>query len=254
MENIEDVAHQEFRQRALNQTRTKNSGTYSGWIRENAQSSGTVLDFGYANHSDSTSVIGGITAHEVICKSNKKVIAVDIRVNDSIHFKNSRYLHTNLLGLSRDLQINITGQVEMVFAGNIIEHLDNPGELFDLAKNILPQVGGGMLVITTVNPLWFIGLFDRFTNSYQSNCLDHTLLAGPQEMFELSHRHGFALKSWAYIGKDEMTKKFEPGGRVLGRSVGFVYRFLRRMSFPPSYNLVGFKFIKVASPEGSKNQ
>jgi len=133
-------------------------------------------------------------------------------------------------------------EFDLFFAGNVIEHLSNVGLLFETANLILRDKG--KLVITTVNPLWFIGLWDRLTLRYQSNCIDHVSLLGPQELIEFAERYGFSFDSWSYIGIGNMVNRFQPGGKIKGRAIGTLYGLIRKKKLAPAYNLIGVVMVK----------
>jgi hypothetical protein len=215
-----------------------NISTYNNYIEFYVKDKSRVLDFGSANHSEETSTIGTRSAHEVICQNNKVVIAVDIEEHTGKKFMNAKYFQTNLFDPKKSRPSEI-GKVEVLFAGNVIEHLESPGNLFELAKDVL--VYQGEIIITTVNPVWAIGVYDRINIGYQSNCVDHTVLIGVPEILEYANRFDLTLEEWNYIGKIDMTKRFEPGGKVLGRLIGLAYRFARHRDLPFAYNLVGFR-------------
>lgn len=240
--SIEDPELIIQRTKQIKYSNVNSFNTYGDIIRDTVSGNQKVLDFGSANHSSTTTNIGNVSAHQIICENNKQVLAVDIVEHSSLRFSNSKYVNQDFLALDAAEQLDAVGNVSLVFAGNVIEHLSSPGDLFQLAHNVLPV--GGEFVLTTVNPLWIIGLFDRWKIGYQSNCVDHTLLLGPPEIIELAERYGFSLIMWAYVGIDDMTPKFEPGGRISGRLIGLLYRYLRKKNQPPAHNLVGFKLVK----------
>jgi SAM-dependent methyltransferase len=242
--NIEDPKQIELRRKELNNTKSKNWPTYASFIKGNCAGD-KVVDFGFVNHSENTSNIDSDSSHQTITEVSKNVLAIDIIDYSGIRFKNSHYFIGDILGKDlRSLQNMIREEFEydVFFAGNVVEHLDNAGQLLDAAKLMLKS--GGKLVITTVNPLWFIGLWDRVTLNYQSNCIDHVSLLGPQEFIELGNRYNFSVESWSYIGIENMVEKFQPGGKINGRMIGYLYSFLRWRSLGPAYNMVGIVMVK----------
>ncbi len=236
--NIEDSNLIKSRTEMIEAKQGPNKSTYNNYIETYVKEKSRVLDFGSANHSAETSIIGARSAHEVICQNNKEVIAVDIEEHTGKKFINAKYFQTNLFD-DKKSRLSEIGKVEVLFAGNVIEHLESPGNLFELAKDVL--VDQGEIIITTVNPVWAIGVYDRINIGYQSNCVDHTVLIGVHEIVEYANRFDLTLQEWNYIGKLDMTNRFEPGGKVLGRLIGLAYRFARHRDLPFAYNLVGFR-------------
>ena len=251
--NIEDLSLIELRKEMLIQTRKENFSTYREFIMEKC-SGDRVIDFGFANHSENVTNLDEVSSHQTIAEISGQVLAIDIVNYSGIRYENTKYYIGDILdrkGKSGggDGQRNLKESLQeeylefgLFFAGNVIEHLSNPGLLFETANLALRN--HGKLVITTVNPLWFIGLWDRATMRYQSNCIDHVSLLGPQELIEFAERYEFTVESWSYIGIANMARKFQPGGRIKGRAIGLLYSYLRKFKLAPAYNLVGMVLIK----------
>ena len=247
--DIEDLSLIERRKEKLNQTKKENFSTYSGFIKEKCKGD-RVVDFGFANHSENVTNLDEVSSHQTIAEIARQVLAIDIVNYSGIRFENTKYYIGDILGREkwggeRNLRERLQEEYlefDLFFAGNVIEHLSNPGLLFETANLILRD--NGKLVITTVNPLWFIGLWDRATLRYQSNCIDHVSLLGPQEFIEFAERYEFTIESWSYIGISNMVRKFQPGGRLKGRLIGLLYYFVRRRNLAPAYNLVGVVMVK----------
>ena len=91
---------------------------------------------------------------------------------------------------------------EVVFAGDLIEHLSNPGLFLSCAyKNL---VAGGHLVITTPNTYSFAKLarvLIRRTNEPPVNP-QHTCYYTPETLQQLISRHGFKLSNLEYCELD----------------------------------------------------
>jgi len=249
--NVEDLSLIELRKRNLNQTKQENYSTYREFIMEKCAGD-RVIDFGFANHSENVTNLDEVSSHQTIAEISKHVLAIDIVNYSGIRFENTKYYIGDILDVEnggeegqRNLREKLQEdylEFDLFFAGNVIEHLNNPGLLFETANTVLRE--NGKLVVTTVNPLWFIGLWDRVTLSYQSNCIDHVSLLGPQEFIEFANRYNFTVDSWSYIGIQNMARKFQPGGRIKGRSIGLLYSYLRKFKLAPAYNLVGIVLIK----------
>jgi hypothetical protein len=240
--DIEDLANINHRASQLKSTHGVSSPTYESFISSNVNGYDKVLDFGSANHSDATSNLGEKSAHHSVCANNKSVIAVDIVEHGVNRFPNSVYKTLNLLELNKEQQLEKVGRVDAIFAGNIIEHLSNPGLLLELASNLLGA--GDKLILTTVNPVWFIGIWDRLFSTYYSNCIDHTVILGAPEFLELAERYGFTLDEWNFIGKMDMMSRFGMGGPFIGRLSNLIYRLVRTLDFSPAYNMLGCVLTK----------
>jgi 2-polyprenyl-3-methyl-5-hydroxy-6-metoxy-1,4-benzoquinol methylase len=82
-------------------------------------------------------------------------------------------------------------QFDVVVAGDIIEHLSNPGKMLDGASRWLRP--GGLLLISTPNsmglPAFVRYLFGRFREGLQ-----HVLCFNPITLAQLLERHGYELR------------------------------------------------------------
>lgn len=240
-QNVEDELEILNRSTILRSTKDANFPTYKDFVTQNG-AGGRVLDFGCANHSTDTSLIGGEFTHSVLSGVSSFLLGVDIVQYEGQKASNGKYICVDLLKNVAEANLLTGGNFDIFFAGNVIEHLNSTENFFKVAHDVLNDEG--KLIVSTVNPLWIIGIWDRFKLTYQSNCVDHTIILGPPEFLELARRHNFTLDSWAYIGKEDMTERFEPGGRIFGRIIGAVYKYLRFSDNPCSYNLVGAVFVK----------
>jgi 2-polyprenyl-3-methyl-5-hydroxy-6-metoxy-1,4-benzoquinol methylase len=91
---------------------------------------------------------------------------------------------------------------EVVFAGDLIEHLSNPGRFVACChQNLVP---GGRLVLSTPNTYSFAKIarvIGRRTNEPPVNP-EHTCYYTPQTLAELVTRHGFRLVEVKYCELD----------------------------------------------------
>jgi SAM-dependent methyltransferase len=97
---------------------------------------------------------------------------------------------------------------DVVMAGDVIEHLSNPGRFLDSARaNLRP---GGRLVISTPNTYALRELFwvlARFSNDTPVNA-EHTCTFTPTTLNTLCARHGFTPEAMHYV-----NIPFGPGKR-----------------------------------------
>nr|MDQ3350691.1 class I SAM-dependent methyltransferase [Actinomycetota bacterium] len=79
---------------------------------------------------------------------------------------------------------------DVVVAGELIEHLDRPADVLDLARQVLAP--DGSLIVTTPNPFSLGSVAASRSRRQRENC-DHTVLLSASGMVELADRHGFEL-------------------------------------------------------------
>jgi 2-polyprenyl-3-methyl-5-hydroxy-6-metoxy-1,4-benzoquinol methylase len=194
-----------------------------------------VLDFGAANHSLATTNVAGDSTHDLVARHASAVVAVDVVVFQRPPHAKCTYVTANLLCEDEWRAARIE-PVDVLFAGHVIEHLETPGELFDLAARTLRA--NGVLIVATPNPLWLPGLWARAAYRNDSVNPDHLALFGAGELTELGERHGFALTEWRYAGRADMAPAFRTPGRVRGRIIDAAYRVCRERDLAFAHNSI----------------
>ncbi len=85
------------------------------------------------------------------------------------------------------------GEFDYIVAGEILEHLSNPGNALDaIRRNIKPNT---KLIITVPNAYSFKG-FVRAVGKHELIHPDHTLHHSPYTLKALLERHGFSVDSY----------------------------------------------------------
>jgi len=191
------------------------------------------MDFGAANHGAATTNVGGTSTHDLVAEQAREVVAVDIVPFYSDPHPKCRYVVANLLNGDSWQNSNIQ-LVDLMFAGHVIEHLDCPGDVFELANSAIER--DGRLLIVTPNPLWFVGVWARSTYQNASVNVDHVALFGAGELAELAERHGFQLVEWRYAGRGDMVRSFRVYAGLKGRVIDAAYRFARARNLAFAHN------------------
>ena len=90
---------------------------------------------------------------------------------------------------------------DVIVAGEILEHIDEPGPFFANCRESL--MSGGLLVLTTPYP-WFLGtsLRNSLAGLSLGGSLEHTAWFDPFTISELCGRHGFVLGRWHGLRPD----------------------------------------------------
>ncbi len=86
---------------------------------------------------------------------------------------------------------------DVVWAGEVIEHLSNAGAFLDSARNHLGV--GGLLVLTTPNPFAISSFVYRVGGRPRINGA-HTCWYDERTLSQLLRRHGFAVVETSYVG------------------------------------------------------
>ena len=192
----------------------------------------------------------------------KKVLDVGCVQNDASCRKNPLWLHRHLaqvaaeiMGidiLEEDLAIlrkegfrvchhDLTQKpypdtFEVIIAGEILEHIDNPGAFFaNCHRSLLP---GGVVIVTTPFP-WFLGtsLRNSLSGLPLGGSLEHVSWFDPFNVFELCERYGFELKKWHGLCPSPVQGGFF---RFFFEGVA---RLIRKGLVPPLSSLTGCRSI-----------
>ncbi|MDP2925962.1 MAG: class I SAM-dependent methyltransferase [Nanoarchaeota archaeon] len=89
---------------------------------------------------------------------------------------------------------------DVIFAGDVIEHLSNPGLFLDRAKEHLKKEG--YLIISTPNIFclnYKIGGIIRLLNNDLSVNSEHTIFFSPTVIKTLLNRHGFVIEKYNFV-------------------------------------------------------
>jgi 2-polyprenyl-3-methyl-5-hydroxy-6-metoxy-1,4-benzoquinol methylase len=147
--------------------------------------------------------------HDKICKEAKFCLGVDIEKDELEKLKkkgyNVTYADVETMKLNR--------KFDVVFAGELIEHLGNPGAFLERVNLHLRK--GGILILTTPNAfavgILFRSLLGRAVNSNPQHVCFYDL----QTLRQLLERYGFQLEDVYWHVRPEAYKlnflvKFRP--------------------------------------------
>jgi SAM-dependent methyltransferase len=96
------------------------------------------------------------------------------------------------------------GGFDVVMAGELIEHLSNPGLFLDNTRRNLR--GRGIIILTTPNPYSVQNLVRAILFGKEAACKEHVALYSPTVMEELLRRHGFSAPKAYYVQRDERER------------------------------------------------
>jgi len=124
---------------------------------------------------------------------------------------------------------------EAIVAGDIVEHLSNPGRLFERAAEHLAP--GGVLLVTTPNPLNPLRLLRILVKGRASVNDEHTCWFTSNVLAQLAERFGFEPADEAYADDSALWYRLWPrisqrGGRAR-RIVRRIRTFIRRLLWMP---------------------
>lgn len=157
-----------------------------------------VLDMGCVSHNFAfNSGGGGRWLHQHVVDAAAECVGTDYDEAGIKEMREAGYdvVHADITG---DLSpLKARGPFDVVVAGEIIEHLPAPQQLFASARELLRP--GGKLVITTPNPYSPRRVRAGALGITWENA-DHILYAFPSGVAEMADRTGMVLKKFGTVG------------------------------------------------------
>jgi len=147
----------------------------------------TVLDLGCVQH-DADKASEDTWLHDHLCTECETVIGVDILKDDVEQLRREGYRvrHANV----ETMDLDVTA--DTVVAGELIEHIANPGSMLERARGHLrPE---GKLILTTPNP-WAAVHIRRLLLRTHSINEEHVAWYGPVVLRQLLNRYGYTIES-----------------------------------------------------------
>lgn len=148
-----------------------------------------VLDVGCVEHSLSRINKRRLWNHWFIYKMAKKVVGIDLSKKSIKTMNESGY---NAIVMDAE-KINFKQKFDIVFAGELIEHLANPGLFLKSAQKVLKP--NGLIVLSTPNTYAVSRIFrvlQGMTNEPPVNT-DHTMYFTPLNLGTLAKKSGLKL-------------------------------------------------------------
>lgn len=133
--------------------------------------------------------------HGRLVDAYDRVVGVDIdeRAVRKLNTQGYTVHHADVEAMNLDIQ------ADTVVAGELIEHVSNPGLLLDrIGEHTKPT---GNVILTTPNPWAIVHLRRHIDGSFTIND-EHTAWYGPQTLRQLFARHGFTITELTGVGPD----------------------------------------------------
>lgn len=196
----------EYRREALSKAKQFPVANRNQYLAELARDK-RVLDVGVVAHvADARLSVSWL--HREIAKSARTCLGIDI-LDEGIAQLKAEGFNVRKADITRDV---IEGEYDVMVCGEIIEHLSNPGALFQAARRVL--VPGGLLVITSPNP-YYLGRIRACVLGRYQDSVDHVLLINPSNVAELAEREGLQLVRFRAIVSESLHPRTLAGVVVL---------------------------------------
>lgn len=148
-----------------------------------------VLDVGCVDHDIDKAGGERLWNHFFIKSLSKNTVGIDIELNSLKKMQNMGY-EVKMMNAEK---ISFRKKFDVIFAGELIEHLTNPGLFLQSAKNALKK--DGIILLTTPNTYSLnrlVRVAQKLTNEPPAN-LDHTMYFTPQTIKTLAKKSGLKI-------------------------------------------------------------
>lgn len=147
-----------------------------------------VLDIGCVEHTANAKDINPFWVHNFL-NDNCNVLGLDILEDDVCKLNNKGY--NMIIGNAETFELN--KKFDVVFAGELIEHLSNPGLFLQQSKKHLRE--NGLVLVTTPNTFYLPRLMGCVWNTYDDPIVnpEHTAWFSPTTLRTLFEREGLEV-------------------------------------------------------------
>lgn len=150
-----------------------------------------VMDIGAGEHTVSV-YKEDRWEHGMICKSASYAVGIEINQELCDHYNQKGF---NFKCVDATSDTDLGERFDMVFMGDVIEHVNNPVALLEFAKRHLAN-GKGRLLVSTPNPFCFSYISARIRKGYRPFFIanfEHISWITPTNANELARRAGLQL-------------------------------------------------------------
>lgn len=153
-----------------------------------------VLDVGCVGHSLDNRNVLRRWVHEFLCEHAAHVVGIDLLANEISQLRQEGYD----VRCADAESFELTERFDVIVAGELIEHLSNPGLFLRQCNKHL--VDRGLLILTTPNAFslhHLLAVLCRRTNDPYANP-EHTFLFSPRVLRVLVGRYGLQIEHLTY--------------------------------------------------------
>lgn len=144
--------------------------------------------------------------HRLIKSKTDNLFGIDLEYDQNLIFNKNNYYKLN----AEDFELN--KKFDVIFAGDLIEHLSNPGKFLDKSRKHIKE--DGRLIITTPNTFNFFNLAGKITNREPVVNHDHTAYYNSKTISQLLLKNNWEVEDIFYLytlgvkHKESIKKKF----------------------------------------------
>jgi len=154
--------------------------------------------------------------HRLIQQSAADVYGLDFDLTDDFiaNSKIGHYFRMNAENFSLPLKVDV------IFAGDLLEHLSNPGLFLSACRKSLKD--GGRLIMTTPNCFNLFNLTEKVSKVEPTVNRDHTCYFNLKTLRQLLEKNDCRIVEWGYVYSLEV--RFQESFKKI--ILNFVYRLL----------------------------
>lgn len=150
-----------------------------------------VLHIGFVDYPYLQSRLATATwLHARLASVSREIVGVDMAAEDIASLRDHPEYGTLIEGNAEELHTLGLGQFDLIVAGEVVEHLDNPGRFLDSARSVLAP--DGRLLISVPNAFCIRRLL-RIPFGVEKVHPDHVAYYSHSTLGELLRRHGYAV-------------------------------------------------------------
>ena len=157
-----------------------------------------VLDVGFSGQG--VDAASPHWVHNLLRGRTENVWGIDLEFDETrLPGPKDRYMKASAEDFS------LPQKFDVIFAGDIIEHLSNPGLFLDSARRHLAS--GGTLVLTTPNAFNLFNIAEKFSKDEPTVNSDHTFYFNKKTLIKLLEKNGWKADEVSYLYSLELTHK-----------------------------------------------
>ncbi len=160
-----------------------------------------VLDIGCTG-GDPEAYSKDLWMHGYIKRNSNSVTGVDLNKNEVNRLNKLGYD----IAYGNAENINLNKKFDIIFAGDLIEHLYNPGLFLENVKRHMGH--DSRLILVTPNPHRYGRIKDSLIKGYIRNHADHTCWFDPVTLSQLLGFHDFEVETIFWTGYTKRMSKF----------------------------------------------
>ena len=161
--------------------------------------------------------------HKLLKDRAKTVYGIDIEYDESSILKSDSHLYQKAMAENFSFDVKF----DVIFAGDLIEHLVNPGLFLDNAKKHLKE--GGRLIMTTPNTFSLFNIAGKMTRFEPIVNSDHTFYFNNKTLKTLLEKCNLSVKEFGYM----YTLEYEIKESYKKKILNVIYKIVSL--FTPKY-------------------